>query len=247
MFIFRTIDNQDMRKTIIFLIFIITISLIIATGCTSNTEYQSPNTGSSSATVDPIVGIWTAPDVRSGNTFTLTVLPEQRFVLQTSEYNGEANGTWVRVSTNEYIMTISGVDTNISTLDYIYNPTSDTISFRENPSFYFTRSGKFYPTTSVVTQSSQSSSTFTILESHMERGEYGTVDVVGTAKNTGSSRISYGQINVKFYDTRGDLIGNGLANIDDLDPGETWSFKATYLGTEGTSVASYKIGVGTAF
>ncbi len=235
-----------MRKIIIFFLLTI-VCLVMVTGCTSNTVYQSPNTGRSSTTVDPIIGTWITPELKNGNTFTLTILPEQRFVLQISEYNGEANGTWVRISKNEYIMTINGVDPNNSTLDYIYNQTTDTLSSRENPSFYFTRFGNVNPTPSIVVQSSQSNNQLIILENHMQRGEYGMVDVVGTAKNTGSSRISYGQINVKFYDTNGNLIGNGLANINDLDAGETWSFKATYLGTDGEKVASYKIGIGTAF
>ena len=82
-----------------------------------------------------------------------------------------------------------------------------------------------------------------ILEHHLER-EYFNVYVVGTAKNIGGERISYGSVEVKFYDSEGILLGNGLDNINDLDPGETWKFKAMYLGSDAESVASYKIEVG---
>ena len=253
-FIFKTIDNQYMRKTIIFLIFIIMIGMVIISGCTSNTAYQTPNTGTSSisgsestssATIDPIIGIYMAKDSKTGSIYTQIYFPDGRFTLESSEYPGLiANGTWIRKLTNEY--TVKFIDVN-KTIDYIYNPSRDTISDKADSSTYFTRFKNVNTPTSVVTPSSQSNNRLTILESHKVIGEYGTVDVIGTAKNIGSSRISYGQINAKFYDKNGNLIGNGVTNINDLDPGETWSFKVMYLGTDGYTVASYKIGVGASF
>ena len=57
-----------------------------------------------------------------------------------------------------------------------------------------------------------------------------TYSVEGTAKNTGSERVSYAQINVRFYDKNNVMIGNSLDNAADIDPGITFSFKVMYLG-----------------
>jgi hypothetical protein len=80
-----------------------------------------------------------------------------------------------------------------------------------------------------------------ILNSQLVMGEYGTVEVDGTAQNVGSYKLSYGQVEVKFYDSSGTLLGNGLANFNDLDPGEKWAFKAMYMGQDSSQIASYKI------
>lgn len=78
----------------------------------------------------------------------------------------------------------------------------------------------------------------------IEYGGYGAIYVVGTAKNAGDERISWGSIEVKFYDYDGNLVGNGIDAVRDLDPGETWKFKASYYDSDGI-VDSYKIGVGS--
>jgi len=95
-----------------------------------------------------------------------------------------------------------------------------------------------------------SGSNLKILEHHLTRegsSSFPMVTVVGTAQNIGSSRISYGSVEVKFYDSSGALLSNGLDNFNNLDPGEKWNFKAMYMGTDGEKVASYKIGVGSTF
>src|SRR3989344_2402730 len=60
-----------------------------------------------------------------------------------------------------------------------------------------------------------------------------TYSVEGTAKNIGSERVSYSQINVRFYDKDNVMIGNSFSNAVDIDPGMTFSFKVIYFG-EGT-------------
>ncbi len=70
------------------------------------------------------------------------------------------------------------------------------------------------------------------------------VYVSGTAKNIGDERISHGSVKVKFYDCEGNLVGNGMDLVSDLDAGETWKFRATTYDSEG-SIESYKIGVGS--
>ena len=84
-----------------------------------------------------------------------------------------------------------------------------------------------------------------ILNHKMTAGSYGTYEVTGQAKNVGSSNLGYASIDVKFYDSQGNLLKSGLDNINNLGPGETWNFKAMYTG-EGKP-ASYKIAVGSAF
>ena len=83
-----------------------------------------------------------------------------------------------------------------------------------------------------------------ILEHHMEWGDYGTLYIVGTAKNVGKKRLSYGSVEAKFYDADGSLIGNSLDNFNNLEPGETWKFKVTYFGMDAENVATYKLGLG---
>ena len=82
-----------------------------------------------------------------------------------------------------------------------------------------------------------------ILSHEIEYGSYGSIYVVGSAKNIGDERISWGSVEVKFYDYDGNLVGNGGDIVRDLDPGETWKFKAMYYDSDG-AVDSYKIGVG---
>jgi len=83
-----------------------------------------------------------------------------------------------------------------------------------------------------------------ILSHNIEYGGYGGINVVGTAKNIGNSRISMGTVEVKFYDHNGNVLGNSLDVVQDLDPGETWRFNAMYIDLDET-VQTYKIGVGT--
>jgi hypothetical protein len=86
-----------------------------------------------------------------------------------------------------------------------------------------------------------------ILSHSMTTNEYGNIVVKGTAKNISSSNFSYAEIKVKFYDASGALLDTWLDNINDLGPGETWSFEVMYLGLDTEKVKSYQIGVGTIF
>lgn len=86
-----------------------------------------------------------------------------------------------------------------------------------------------------------------ILDHHRETGEFGNLIIKGTAKNIGSSSLSYAEVRVKFYDKEGTLLDTSLDNINDLGPGETWNFKVMYLGTDTENVDSYKIAVGSMF
>lgn len=86
-----------------------------------------------------------------------------------------------------------------------------------------------------------------ILDHHMETGEFGNLIISGTAKNIGSSSLSYAEVRVKFYDKEGAVLDTSLDNINDLGPGETWNFKVMYFGMDTENVDSYKIAVGSVF
>ena len=99
--------------------------------------------------------------------------------------------------------------------------------------------------TALGSRSASSANNLQILEHHMEKPQYGMVSVAGTVQNVGSSKISYGSIRVRFYDKNGVLVGDGLANIDDLNSGQKRDFTATYLGLDPTNaIYSYQIDVG---
>ncbi|SDK07797.1 FxLYD domain-containing protein [Methanoculleus thermophilus] len=105
--------------------------------------------------------------------------------------------------------------------------------------------GPTAPTTAAATPTKVTGRDALQIVSHeLEYGSYGSIYVVGSAKNIGDERISWGSIDVKFYDHDGNLVGNGADFVQDLDPGETWKFKVTYYDSDG-AVDSYKIGVGS--
>ena len=84
-----------------------------------------------------------------------------------------------------------------------------------------------------------------ILEHELTYGNFGNLMVVGVAENTAGKELSYAQIDVKFYDGDGILIGNSLDNVNNLENGEKWRFEVMYLDIDSYEVDSYKISVGT--
>lgn len=69
--------------------------------------------------------------------------------------------------------------------------------------------------------------------------------VRGEVTNTSDSSISYTGIQVKFYDSEGTRLGEGLDNTSDLGAGETYAFDAISLltGDKLDSIAAYSITV----
>jgi len=73
---------------------------------------------------------------------------------------------------------------------------------------------------------------------------YQSVYVAGSAKNTGSKKISSGFIEVKWFDKAGNVLGTSLGSADNLEPGETLRFEIMYIGsTPAGEVDTYKISV----
>lgn len=89
--------------------------------------------------------------------------------------------------------------------------------------------------------SSKSKEKLTILSSEIEYGEYGTLSIVGTAKNTAGEDLTYCQISAKFYDSDNAVIGTSLANINNLGDGESWKFEIMYFDMDTENVEDYKI------
>lgn len=81
---------------------------------------------------------------------------------------------------------------------------------------------------------------------HLEYLEMYEVKVTGQAKNVGNAMLSYAEVNAKFYDSSGNLIGTSLDNINDLGPGEIWNFEIIYFDSSCT-VTKYKVYVGSCF
>ncbi len=91
----------------------------------------------------------------------------------------------------------------------------------------------------------KSTEPLTILEHNMDYGEYGNLIVSGIAENTGNKRLSYAEIDVKFYDKEKILIDTSFDNINDLNSGEKWKFEVMYFGLDDYTIDSYAISVGT--
>jgi hypothetical protein len=69
-----------------------------------------------------------------------------------------------------------------------------------------------------------------------KRSEIG-IEITGTVVNRRSDKLGYAQISFNLYDASGAQVGTALANINGLEPGGRWNFKA--LGLEGAA-RSYK-------
>lgn len=57
--------------------------------------------------------------------------------------------------------------------------------------------------------------------------------VTGLIENRSSRNYSYAQVLFDVYDSSGARVGSAIGNINNLGAGETWSFKAIYLGEGG--------------
>jgi len=72
-----------------------------------------------------------------------------------------------------------------------------------------------------------------LLEINSKSDEYSKY-AVGKIKNNSKKEYSYVQVEINLYNKSGELIGSTLSNINNLAPGETWSFKAIILEDEAT-------------
>ena len=69
-----------------------------------------------------------------------------------------------------------------------------------------------------------------IVQDHrIERDEYGVRYVSGTILNKGNKTFGYAQVEINVYDAAGAQVGSTLANVNNLEPGRPWKFKAVIL------------------
>jgi len=77
-----------------------------------------------------------------------------------------------------------------------------------------------------------------LIESHIETGAYGVRYVVGQVRNNADRTYSYVQVTINLYDNSGAQVGSTLANVNNLEPGGLWKFKAVLIEDTATN---YKI------
>jgi len=77
-----------------------------------------------------------------------------------------------------------------------------------------------------------------LLTSYSTRGEFNVLYVIGTIKNQSDATYSYVQVEINLYDKSGAQIGSTMDNINNLEAGSIWKFKAVVLQD---NTASYKI------
>lgn len=76
------------------------------------------------------------------------------------------------------------------------------------------------------------------LISHETQSDQFSRYVVGQIKNNSNKKMSYAQIEINLYDDNGNQVGSALDNINNLEAGGTWNFKAIILED---SCTKYKI------
>jgi len=77
-----------------------------------------------------------------------------------------------------------------------------------------------------------------LIESHTEAGQYGMKYIVGQVKNNGGKTFGYVQVTINLYDSSGAQVGSTMDNVNNLEPGGIWKFKAMWLKEDATT---YKI------
>jgi hypothetical protein len=83
----------------------------------------------------------------------------------------------------------------------------------------------------------------TIIDHHMEVGDYGRLYVGGTVRNDGSEMFNHADVKMTVYDRNGAVIGEGVGAVYSTYPGETCDFKGACMGTRNGNAAKYKIEV----
>ena len=81
------------------------------------------------------------------------------------------------------------------------------------------------------------------LEMKVDYNEYWgySATITGVAKNVTSEDFSYASVEFSVYDSAGNNLGTALANINNLQAGDTWRFEATLLGRPSSRPVSYKL------
>ena len=97
------------------------------------------------------------------------------------------------------------------------NPKTETQSFRPSSS----------PSKAAVSPASIGVQ-FKVLSAKSESTEY-TRKIVGQAKNIGDKKASYVQLVFPLFDKNHNKVGSAMANCNNVEPGQVWSFEAIIL------------------
>ena len=79
-----------------------------------------------------------------------------------------------------------------------------------------------------------------LLDDKGERSEMATT-IVGRIRNNSGKRYSYAQVTFNLYNSAGEQVGTALANVNGLDPGGVWRFKAVGFTGDGENYKLDKI------
>lgn len=79
---------------------------------------------------------------------------------------------------------------------------------------------------------------YEILDHKMITGDDGVKYVTGHIKNNSGKTASYAQIEINLYDANNTQLGSTLDNLNNLEDGKVWNFKAI---VDKDNTASYKI------
>jgi hypothetical protein len=95
-----------------------------------------------------------------------------------------------------------------------------------SPDHSATRSTESYAASA---STASSSSALTANGEKFKRGQYGNLVYTGNIINTTGKKLSYVQVEINLYDKNNVQVGSTLANINNLEPGVTWSFEAPVM------------------
>lgn len=76
---------------------------------------------------------------------------------------------------------------------------------------------------------------YTITDVAEERDEF-SLYVTGIVKNNTDKDLSYLSVTIPMKDSDGNKTGDAIDNVNNIGPGETWKFKAIYLGDDHENV-----------
>lgn len=76
---------------------------------------------------------------------------------------------------------------------------------------------------------------YTITDVAEEKDEF-SLYVTGIVKNNTDKDLSYLSVTIPMKDSDGNKTGDAIDNVNNIGPGETWKFKAIYLGDDHENV-----------
>lgn len=69
----------------------------------------------------------------------------------------------------------------------------------------------------------------------LNAGAHGSRVIAGTVTNRGSKTYGYVQVQFNLYDSNGAQVGSTMTNVNNLEPGKTWTFEAIVTEDKATS------------